>query len=291
VRVALLGGFRLLAGDEVLPVAGGAERLLAFVALHPQAVGRLLVAGTLWPEVSEGRAYASLRSALARMDRPSRKVLHVTALSLELARGVAVDLRDAQALAHRLLGPDPPAEADHSAAAITSLSLELLPVWYEDWVVREAEDWRQLRLHALEALVDGLIAARRFGDATAAAGAAVRADPLRESAHGALIRVHLAEGNQSEALRTFGRFSRLLQADLGLVPTPQLHGLVADLLRVARHRDDRGLASDCVRTHRPAEHPGAVEEILCYPGREGRARRTGPGTRPARPLPRRRPVP
>ena len=47
VRVALLGGFRLLAGDDVLPVSGGSERLLAFVALHRQAVGRLLVAGTL----------------------------------------------------------------------------------------------------------------------------------------------------------------------------------------------------------------------------------------------------
>jgi SARP family transcriptional regulator, regulator of embCAB operon len=85
-------------------------------------------------------------------------------------------------------------------------------------------------LHALEALVGRLTAVRRFGDATAAAGAAVRADPLRESAQAALIRVHLAEGNQSEALRAFDRFSHLLQADLGLVPTPQLRELVADLL-------------------------------------------------------------
>jgi SARP family transcriptional regulator, regulator of embCAB operon len=230
VRVALLGGFRLLTGNDVVPVSGGSERLLAFVALHRQAVGRLLVAGTLWSEVSEGRSYASLRSALARLDRASRTTLQVTPLSLELAQGVAVDLRDARALAHRLLGPTPPAETDLSAAAIASLSLDLLPLWYDDWVLLEAEDWRQLRLHALEALVGGLTVARRFGDATAAAGAAVRADPLRESAQAALIRVHLAEGNQSEALRAFDRFSRLLQADLGLVPTPQLRELVADLL-------------------------------------------------------------
>ena len=97
--------------------------MLAFVALHRQAVGRLLVAGTLWSEVSDGRSYASLRSALARLDRASRKTLQVTPLSLELAQGVAVDLRDARALAHRLLEPIPPAEADLSAAAIASLSL------------------------------------------------------------------------------------------------------------------------------------------------------------------------
>ena len=216
------------------PCPGGSERLLAFVALHRQAVGRLRVAGTLWSEVSESRAYATLRSALARLDRASRKTLQVTPSSLEVAQGVAVDLRDARALAHRLLEPIPPVEADLSAAAIASLSLDLLPLWYDDWVLLEAEDWRQLRLHALEALVGGLTAARRFGDATAAAGAAVRADPLRESAQAALIRVHLAEGNQSEALRAFDRFSRLLHTDLGLVPTPKLRELVAELLSTRR---------------------------------------------------------
>jgi SARP family transcriptional regulator, regulator of embCAB operon len=90
VRVALLGGFRLLAGNDVLSVSGGSERLLAFVDLHRQAVGRLLVAGTLWSEVSEGRSYASLRSALARLDRASRKTLQVcrvwAAAALPLSR-------------------------------------------------------------------------------------------------------------------------------------------------------------------------------------------------------------
>jgi DNA-binding SARP family transcriptional activator len=244
VHVTLLGEFQLLAGDDVLPVSGGSERLLAFVALNRQAVGRLLVAGTLWSEVTEGRAYATLRSALARMDRASRKALHVTPLSLGMAHGVVVDLRDARALAHRLLGTTPPVEADLSAAATASLSLDLLPLWYDDWVLIEAEDWRQLRLHALEALVGGLTAAKRFGDATAAAGAAVRADPLRESAQAALINVHLAEGNQSEALRTFDRFSRLLHSDLGLVPTPRLRELITHLLEVSQHRDGRGWPSD-----------------------------------------------
>jgi DNA-binding SARP family transcriptional activator len=243
-RVALLGGFRLLAGNDVLRLSGGAERLLAFVALHHQAIGRLLVAGTLWSEVSEDRAYATLRSALARLDHTSRTALHVTPLSLELAQGVAVDFHEARALAHRLLRPTPPAETDLSPAAIARLSLDLLPVWYDDWVLLEAEDWRQLRLHALDALVGNLTTARRFGDAMVAAGAAVQADPLRESAHATLIRVHLAEGNQSEALRAFHRFSHLLQADLGLAPTPQLHELVADLLEKSGHRDGRTSSSD-----------------------------------------------
>ena len=90
----------------------------------------------------------------------------------------------------------------------------------------EAEGWRQLRLHALEAVTDRLAADGRFGDATTAAMAAIKAEPLRESAHAALIRVHLAESNRSEALRQFDRYQRLLRAALGLEPTSRLRELV-----------------------------------------------------------------
>lgn len=225
-RVALLDGFRLTSGADAVPLSGGAERLLAFMAMRRRTVGRLLVAGSLWADATEGHAYAALRSTLIRMNPACRDTLLVTPSSLELAPGVSVDLHDAQALAHRLLEAGPHAAVDLSVAAVATLSSELLPLWSDDWVAFEAEDWRQLRLHALEAVVDGLVEARRFGDATAAAGVVVRADPLRESAQTALIRVHLAEGNQSEAVHVFDRFSRLLHLDLGLAPTAGLRDLV-----------------------------------------------------------------
>ncbi|MEU4805782.1 BTAD domain-containing putative transcriptional regulator [Actinosynnema sp. NPDC023587] len=226
LRVALLDGFRLTGGTDAIPLPGGAERLLAFLAMRHRAAGRLLVAGSLWADATGGHAYAALRSTLARLTPACRAALLVTPSSLELAPGVSVDLHDAQALAHRLLEAGPPAVADLSRQAVATLSAELLPCWYEEWALVEGEDWRQLRLHALEAVVAGLVRARRFGDATAAAGVVVRADPLRESAQTALIRVHLAEGNRSEAVYAFDRFSRLLRVDLGLAPTPELRELV-----------------------------------------------------------------
>jgi DNA-binding SARP family transcriptional activator len=93
----------------------------------------------------------------------------------------------------------------------------------------EAEDWRQLRLHALEALAQRLTAQGHYGDAAAAALAAVRAEPLRESPRAALIRVHIAEGNPSEALREFARYGELLMLELGIEPTERLRALVANL--------------------------------------------------------------
>lgn len=122
-----------------------------------------------------------------------------------------------------------PDGAELGMAAVPVLSADLLPDWYDDWVLLEAEDWRQLRLHALEALAGRLIALGCWGEAANAAGAAVRAEPLRESARAALIQAHLAVSNQSEAVREFTRYRTLLDAELGLAPTPRLHELLERL--------------------------------------------------------------
>jgi SARP family transcriptional regulator, regulator of embCAB operon len=228
--IAVLGGFGLFWGASVLRIPRASQRLLAFLALHSGFIERAAVAGTLWPDASERHAYSNLRSALSRLEGTARKALAVTKLELGVAEGVAVDIRYSQALARRLLNPAlTPEPSDLGMAAVAALSADLLPDWYDDWVLLRAEDWRQLRLHALEALANRLTATGRWGEAAAAAGAAVLAEPLRESAHAALIQVHLAEGNQSEAVREFARYRTLLHTELGLEPTPRLRQLVQGL--------------------------------------------------------------
>jgi DNA-binding SARP family transcriptional activator len=96
-------------------------------------------------------------------------------------------------------------------------------------VVAEAEDWRQLRMTALEAVAQVLIEKGRLAEAASAARSAMKVEPLRESAHASLIRVHLAEGNQTEALRVYERYRELLAVALSLEPTEHLSGLVAEL--------------------------------------------------------------
>jgi DNA-binding SARP family transcriptional activator len=231
LEVRVMGTFRFWAKGSALPaVRGGSQRLLALLGLRDRALTRASVAGTLWPEASEDHAYSSLRSALGRLSRLTRDAVVVTPIDLCLTGGVIVDIRECRALAHRVLDPGTTlSEDDLSAAAVSALSVDVLPDWYDDWVLAEAEEWRQLRLHALEALSQRLLVDDRFGEATGAALAAVRAEPLRESSRAAVIRVHLAEGNQSDALKEFARYRAMLQDELGLDPTSNLQGLVADL--------------------------------------------------------------
>ena len=72
---------------------------------------------------------------------------------------------------------------------------------------------------------------RRFlhAEAAGAARAAMKVEPLRESAHASLIRVHLAGGNQSEALRVYERYRTLLRSVLDLEPTAHITALVASI--------------------------------------------------------------
>jgi DNA-binding SARP family transcriptional activator len=152
--VGLLGGFQFWwKGSLQAGIPRASQRLLAFLALNGGVVSRPSVAGTLWPDATERHAYANLRSALARLGRVCRQALHANKLELGLAEGVMVDLRQAQMLARRLL--DPAAThvgPDLGTTAAVTLSADLLPGWYDEWALTEAEEWRLLRLHALEAL-------------------------------------------------------------------------------------------------------------------------------------------
>ena len=230
-ELSLLGGFLFsVSGDALLGISAGSQRLLAFLAVRDRLLTRTQVAGTLWPESTDDHAGASLRSAVSRLDGPARQAVTVTASDLGLAEGLVVDVHRSQSLARRLIDRDAPrSDVDIGAGAVSALSHDLLPGWYDDWAVIAAEDWRQLRLHALEAVAARLTAADRLAEAAAAALAAVRAEPLRESAQAALIRVQMAEGNQSAARGQFERYRVLLQAELGVEPTSRLKSLLEEL--------------------------------------------------------------
>ncbi|MEO8501053.1 MAG: BTAD domain-containing putative transcriptional regulator [Vicinamibacteria bacterium] len=227
LRLLVLGAFGFADGNSMIVLPGSSQRLLGFLALQNRTVTRTATAGALWPDSTEEHAHASLRSALSRLSSITRRAIHVSPDTLVLKAGVRVDIRDARALANRLLvvGGAPAAE-DTTAAAVIALSSELLPDCYEDWAMLEAEDWRNLRLHALDALARNLVENGRFAEATTAALAAVSAEPLRETGNATLIHIHLAEGNLSEAIAAFERYRAVLQEELGLDPSPLLNELM-----------------------------------------------------------------
>jgi DNA-binding SARP family transcriptional activator len=236
--VGLLDGFALRSGgDGVREVGDGlprcAQRLIAHLSLCGRPA-RAFVAGQLWPDVPEELAHGSLRSALWRVQKAVPGLVEVSGGALGLAAGVRVDVREFRAWAQRVL--DPNAVLDDVMASEFGLRGELLPGWYEDWVLLERERLRQLRLHTLEAMADRLARAGRYSEAVQAAYVAVGVEPLRESAHRAVVQVHLAEGNIVEAIRAHRAYCDLLLRELGVGPTPLMEEIMHGVQHVADRR-------------------------------------------------------
>lgn len=222
----LLDGFDLTCGGRSVALPSSAQRLLAFVALHERPQLRSYVAGSLWLDSAEERANANLRSALWRLHRNGLRVMECRGQRLALDGDVAVDLRESEALAHRVLESHAGDELEVDPSA---LSGELLPGWYDDWILFERERFRQLRLRALDTLCDRLTEAGRLDAALEVGLAAVAGEPLRESSHRAVIRAHLADGNVAEAVRQYRLCRRLLNDHLGLEPSDQTDGLFENI--------------------------------------------------------------
>ncbi len=220
----VMGSFELLVGGKPVGLAPNGQRLVGYLAVHgPQR--RYALAGRLWGWTSDAQARATLRTALWRVRTAAPGVLSVDRDEVSIGPLVRVDFVESTSLALSLLARAPGGGEACSPDLFTS---DLLPGWSEDWLQLERERHHQLRIHALEALSDQLRHAGSYATAIDVAYRAIAAEPLRESAHAALIRAHLAEGNRVEAVRQLTQFRLLLAEELGLAPSKRLESLLLD---------------------------------------------------------------
>jgi DNA-binding SARP family transcriptional activator len=184
----------------------------------------------LWPLGGDDRAAGNLRSALWRLNGAGIRLIHADKHSLNLRPDTQVDVSVAFCWARRVIEgtaqpedlctPDWPADA-----------LDLLPGWYDDWVLFERERLRQRLLYALEALSQRLVEMGRASEAVEAALTAVRVEPLRESAQRALIEAHVAAGNVVDAQRAYHSYRDVVHRELNMEPGQDLALIVSRSVR------------------------------------------------------------
>lgn len=235
LSLSLLDGFELRDGRRLLAVPLNVQRLLAFLAIRHRPQPRTTVAATLWLDSPEDRAASNLRTALWRARRLGHDVVVTTGSYVGIGPRVAIDFDRVLAIARRVSSVDVSSggavdgavDLDDAGDDTVDLAGDLLPDWSEDWVLIERERLRQMRMHALEALCSRLTDAGRYAQAIEAGLAAIAVEPLRESAHRALVGAYLAEGNACEAVRHYESFRTLLFEGLGIEPSAALTSQVA----------------------------------------------------------------
>lgn len=226
----LLAGFEVRCGDVILDLMPALQRVLAYVALAGRAVERTHTAFRLWPEKSDLRAMANLRSALWRLRQQPVTLVDISATHLRLNPAVWVDARDGIAELRRA-----PVRVVLSVCdRVTAPEAELLPDWYDDWILIERERLRLIRLSCLEEACRGLISESRWPAAIDLGLRILATEPLRESAHRLVIEAHLGQGNVCEAIRQLRTCQKILDEELGMSPSSDLVTLISTLTRSSR---------------------------------------------------------
>jgi DNA-binding SARP family transcriptional activator len=191
------------------------------------------LAGLLWPEATETNARSYLRQALLRI----RKSLENGSLYwedyLQISDiSVTFDNQSEYWLDVDILLQ--PAEAGTVEEIIEIISLyrgELLPGFYDEWVVFERDRLQAAYHQKMNLLLDRLIQIGRWDDALKWSEQWIGLGYAPEPAYRALMSAYAGLGDQGMISATYQRCVESLNRDLGLGPSPETQRLYEQVLR------------------------------------------------------------
>lgn len=230
--IRLLGHWRLDLDGKRAEVGSREQRVTALLGLRGSQP-RAAVAGTLWPDSTDVRSCANLRTSLLRLRSLDSGLVRAGRTSVGLGPRVLVDvwtLLDRLEQVERLPGPagcDGLDTLDLHACLATLAGPDLLPGWYEDWVLYERERLHHRRIRALEKVASLLLHRGDTAMATGFAEEALALEPLLESGVALVMQANLDAGNTSAAVQALQRYRTRLDAELGIPPSRELVELLA----------------------------------------------------------------
>jgi predicted ATPase/DNA-binding SARP family transcriptional activator len=228
LRLYLLGPLRLIDGDTPLDLATPPKtlQLLAYLLLHrKQSFTRDQLAFTLWPDRTEAAARGQLRRYLYRLRQflPDGVwlTMHGDQVQWNLATDYWLDVEEFEGLS----GGQP----DQLEAALSIYSGDLLVDFYEDWVIVEREQLRDLYLADLQHLLEYYRERQDYQRALGFAQQILRREPLHENILRESMRLRAAAGNRTGALEEYRQFRQRVVEELGVAPLPETTALYETL--------------------------------------------------------------
>ena len=237
-RFQLLGGLRASCGDQTLEKfqTQKTATLLAYLAFYPHCRHtREELIDILWPdaEPEAGRnrlsqALVWLRPRLEFSQEMRGTVLRADRRSVGLnPQAIFVDVFAFEAAAKAGTEAAAPVASLEQAAAL--YSGELLPGYYEDWLLAERQRLLNLFLSVLQRLVLHYEQVEDWERALGHARGALTSDPLSEELHCTLMRLLSSSGQADAALRQFRELERVLGKELGEAPSQSARALVEQI--------------------------------------------------------------
>lgn len=249
LRIYLFGGFLLERAEIALPpIASRAGRsLFAYLVMNrARPLQRDLLAGSFWPELSEGKARRRLSHTLwqiqdvVNVDGTSHFAVTSDTLSFDSSSPYWLDVEEFDRCFESSRSPS---MDDNRGARFDATSLrscvdlyrgDFMAGFFDDWVVVDQDHYRQRYLMALRRLIDVTKSSGAYEEAFSYARRLTHHDPLSEEVHREVMRLAFLLGRTGEAVEQFDRCRSVLSDELGSEPSPATVELFEKIIRQRR---------------------------------------------------------
>lgn len=237
LHIQLLGGFQLTYDGTPLTTLtqGRQQALLAYLLLHHHAPQlRHQIAFRFWPETNDEQALKNLRRLLTGLFQacPTLKpwiVSNQRTLQWQNHLALQLDVAEFEQICQQI---------DHdSSRGVTDRLLplaeqarqlyrgELLPGFYDEWVLAARQQFQELYHTLLLRLIDTWQQQGDYQTALRYTKLLLEHDPISEHAYYRLIELQALLGNTAGAIQTYRLCQAVLQRELDVEPGPALQAL------------------------------------------------------------------
>lgn len=228
--ITLFGPIQVLIEGQPLPQLRSRKSLwlLALLTLrHDRPVEREWLAGTLWPDVNQTRAFSNLRPVVSelrqalgsqahRIQSPNRSTLRLNLTGTDVdvrAFDAAIESRNLSTLER----------------AVTLYRGPLLEGCTEEWVFPEREAREQKCLQVLQILGDSALEAGEYEAAAKYYRRSVGMDPWRDTARRGLMNALARKGDRNAALQIYRKYVAQLRETPHMALDEETHALYTRL--------------------------------------------------------------
>jgi len=236
LQIRLLGQFDTRQDGKrvAIPTRAG-QSLLAFLALNAGTPHRReKLAGMLWPDISDENARRNLRQELWRIRKtlsaeapaaPDYLLTEEFSIAFDPNANYWLDVVQFE----RTGGAD--ASTSDLMQQLTLYRGDLLPGFYDDWVVLERERLQARYEQLLQALLERLIAQQLWSAVLEWSERWIASGQTPEPAYRALLLAYGSRGDRAKVVSTYQRCQEALQKELGVEPSDQTCELYEQLSR------------------------------------------------------------
>ena len=266
LEVRLLGKFEVSRdGKPIAITSRPAQSLFAYLLLSAGTSHRReKLAGLLWPDSLEETARDNLRHALWRVRKAlesasSTRFLHADDLSLKFdaSSDYWLDAAELEKLGETATG-------DELIALLAKYQGELLPGFYDDWVVLEREHLSSIFEHHMARLMSLLEKENRWLDVLDWGERWIRLGQKPEPAYRSLMSAHAAKGDMSKVAATYERCVKSLR-EFGIEPSEQTKELYGNLKSGKETVKDTSVTTKRTEKEAPSNIPVPLTSFI---GRE-----------------------